>query len=310
MTFKLDNLKFAANFIQGPLAGYSHASFRQLLWPAKHLAYACTEMLPASCVINEQHNKHNRFTWRHPAEQTLCYQLSGKNASELALAAAIVADIGADIIDLNVGCPKKKIRRRGCGSAMLDDIANLMQCVEAIRQTVSCPVTVKTRIPDPNNLQQTTLLIRQLADAGASAVILHGRHWQADNKPIMLEHYHAAVQANACPIIINGDVQSIEQGQKIMDTTGAAACMIARAGFITPWLYQFIEPLSPIYYIEQHLSGMLQFMPESTVLMQARSILAYYSKNYCQDKANEIKSISLSAKSLTGLTNNLSELLC
>lgn len=304
--FAIDSLKFNSQFVQGPLAGYSHAAFRALLWPAPNLAYACSEMLPASCVIQEQHDQNNRFTVRHPQEQYLCYQLSGKNPKELALAARILADIGADLIDLNVGCPKKKIRKKGCGSAMLADMPNLLNCIQAMTAAVTCPITVKIRIPEPNNCQTTANTVEQIAAAGASAIILHARHWDADNQPIMPEHFHAAVNTNACPIIINGDIQSLDQGKQLLIETKAAACMLARSGYIKPWIYQAENSQIDIFdYIKKHLEGMQSYMSEPNICLQARSIIHYYGKNFDAKTAKTMQEIVLNASNLKTIITNL-----
>ena len=308
MNFKLGQLQFTERFIQGPLAGYSHAAFRQLLWPADYLAYACTEMLPASCVINELHDKNNRYTWRHPNEKVLCYQLSGCIPNELALAAKIVSDLGADIIDLNAGCPKKKIRKKGCGSAMLADINNLQACLFAIKAAVSCPVTVKIRIPNPKSTLATSVLIQQLADTGVDAIIVHARDWQGDQQPILTEHFQAAVTASICPIIINGDIKTITEGEQMLAATKASACMIARAGFSKPWLYK--QEHSPLItnYIISHLENMQLYLPENIICLQARSILYYYGKSLEQQLANELVGLAYSHDKLPELIKAVQKL--
>lgn len=298
MNLKIGHLEFEYPWIQGPLAGYSHAAFRKNLWHKGKLAYACSEVLPATCVNTESHDHFNRFTFRSQVEKFLCYQLSGKCPMKLAKAAKILSNLGADLIDLNAGCPKPKIRKKGCGSALLDDLANLKNCIEAIKLASSCPVTVKIRLPKPDCIATTKYYIREIEQAGADAIIIHGRHWQSEI--IMHEHYLAAGIAASKPIIINGDIKSIAEGKKLMADHNVQGFMISRQGFIQPWLYELTNVSNEeiASYIESHISGMLQFSSENTVLMQSRSIMHYYCKSMPIGLKGRLLEITFKAKNV------------
>lgn len=312
MNFKLGKLNFTQPFVQGPLAGYSHSAFRRLLWQNSKLAYACTEMLPASCVVREVHDQTNRFTHRHISERILCYQISGCDPVILSEAASILENIGADIIDLNAGCPKKKIRKKGCGSAMLDNLPNLINCLISIRLKVNCPLTVKVRLPDATSVIKTQSLIQMLNDAGVDGIILHARAWNSDLQPVLKEHFLAATSVSRCPIIINGDIKSLKEGRDLIKETNASACMIARAGFISPWIYQEINPSQDEVYsfIYQHLSAMREFMPEKSVLLQSRTILKYYCKGFNKNISKNIAKASLKSITISQLLSSVREAIC
>lgn len=308
MKLKIGKFEFDNPWIQGPLAGYTHAAFRKNLWQGK-LAYACTEMLPASCVINELHDQSNRFTWRHPCEKVLCYQISGRNPRVLAQAATILEDLGADIIDLNAGCPKPKIRKKGCGSALLDDTSTLLECLDSLKQNSNCPVTVKIRVPNPNSTTSTSDLIKMICSTGVDAITLHARNWQGG--PIMPEHYIAAINAANCPIIINGDIKTISEGLEQCKQVNAAGFMIAREGFKKPWMYNMakIDQETFLHYIKEHLFGMQQFMSERTILLQARSIMHYYSKDLSREVSSKILTATFEAQTLDNLMTELTKII-
>lgn len=288
--WQLGTLHFDSRAIQGPLAGYSNAAFRQLLWQFGGLAYACTEMLPASTVIREHHDASNRYTYRAPSETHLCYQLSGHCPHTLGQAAEVVTALGADLIDLNAGCPKTKIRKKAQGSALLDAPEQLCAILHHLKKTVAIPITVKIRVPNPSCLGTTKALIERLNDTGVDGLIIHGRHWCDDYlQPLYLDHMAAVVERANCPVIANGDVQDVASYQALLKHTSAAAVMIARAGFYQPWLFQHIEramqhqsttppSLDEIGHIFlQHIGGLLPFMTERTACLQARTIGRYYS---------------------------------
>src|SRR5271155_570724 len=107
---QLGKKHFPVNIIQGPLAGVSCAPFRALTWKYSQPAFSCTEMISCKTLIHQSKLSHRRFVTKDPAEGAVCFQLAASDPIELALATKIATDYGADLIDLNCGCPVKKIR--------------------------------------------------------------------------------------------------------------------------------------------------------------------------------------------------------
>src|SRR5258707_100366 len=107
----IGSLAFKHNLVQGPLAGYSCAPFRKLFYQFTAPAYCVTQMISANDLVRNK-NFRSRYVWRDPVEERLCYQLSGNCPTTLRAATAIATDLGADLIDLNCGCPKPKIRKK------------------------------------------------------------------------------------------------------------------------------------------------------------------------------------------------------
>ncbi len=290
--WQLGTQTFQSRAIQGPLAGYSNSAFRRLLWSFGGLAYACTEMLPANIVIHEDHTPQNRFTWRHPSEACLCYQLSGFHIERMLEAAMQMRDLGADIIDINAGCPKTKIRKKQQGSALLDNPKHLQRLLQTLKAHLDIPITVKIRVPKPTCQKTTQALIEHLNDSGVDGIIMHGRHWQDDyQQALRIEHMQTVVTHATCPVIVNGDVASFEDHQRLLQQTGATAVMIARAGFHSPWLFEQIrcaeagQPFSPPtlpaigQLLQAHIQGLFPFMSEKQACLQARTIGRYYSRH-------------------------------
>ncbi|OYV54584.1 MAG: nitrogen regulation protein, partial [Legionella sp. 21-45-4] len=144
--FHIGALAFPNRLIQGPLAGYTCAPFRQLVYQFTPPAYCCSEMLSAHDLNHQSAEKARRFIYRAPEETRLCYQISGHDPHTLALAAKKLETLGADLIDINCGCPKTKIRKKGAGSALLEKPSQLLSIIDSVRQAIRIPLTVKLRL--------------------------------------------------------------------------------------------------------------------------------------------------------------------
>lgn len=278
--------QFQGAQIQAPLAGYSHAGFRRLVWRYGQPSYCCTEMLPAA-LINQEAGLINRYTHRAPEEKYLCYQLSGACPKTLALATAQVCDMGADLVDLNAGCPKRKIRRKGAGSALVDDPEHLLAIVQAMRASCPVPLTLKLRLNE--NL---ATLLPKLADAGIDAVTVHARdRHSCDNDPA---HWSALKDmASKLPLIINGGIDGAPNYHQALNDSQASGVMIGRAGFSNPWLVgRLDQPFTPpsqttvgliMLELLEYLSGISS---ERAAWLASKSVVHYYRKHLdasCQD---------------------------
>ena len=174
-------------------------------------------------------------------ERPVGIQIYGSDTTSMVEAARIVEHTRPDIIDLNFGCPVKKVARRGAGAGMLRDIPLMLDITRRVVEAVHTPVTVKTRLGwDSDNIIIETLA-EQLQDCGIQALTIHGRTrsqmytGEADWLPI------AAVKANpriTIPIIGNGDITTAQQAQEAFDRYGVDAVMIGRATFGQPWIFR------------------------------------------------------------------------
>lgn len=289
-SLRLKDKEFPVNIIQGPLAGLSCAPFRRLTWQYSRPAFSCTEMISCKTLIHQPKISQHRYITKDPEEGPVCFQLSGNDPKELAEATQIATQHGADLIDLNCGCPVKKIRSRGAGSSLLMNAPKLYQLIHAMKQNTHLPVSIKIRVQNENE-KFNEEIVNVVRDAGVDFLIVHGRHWT--------EHYETAcrhdeiqyfVENLKIPVIGNGDIANLESLQK-MFATGCAGVMIGRAGVGQPWLIRklisemngenFIVPTNYeigkifIDHVER-LSELLN--SEKFALLQARTFAKYYAR--------------------------------
>jgi len=250
-----------------------------------------SEMISAPDLIKNKRIK-KRFMYRHPQERYLCYQFSGYELDYLSLAAKQALDWGADLIDLNCGCPKPKIRKKRMGSFLLDQPEHIAKMVETVKQAVPLPVTVKIRLIKTADHAVNIQAVNTIVNAGADAVIVHGRHWsEGYDTPCQLSAIAEIVKASKVPIIGNGDIATAESLKNMFDKTGCAGVMISRKGTGHPWLYaqlmaentgdKYFPPDFPEIknlFIE-HLNGIEALDNEFPAILQSRSLLRYYFKD-------------------------------
>jgi tRNA-dihydrouridine synthase B len=281
--FQIGALTLNNRLIQGPLAGYSCAPFRQLVYDFTPPAFCVSEMVSAHDVLHK-HTPASRYIYRAPQEKRLAYQLAGTDPTLMAMAAIKLEALGADLIDVNCGCPKAKIRKKGAGSALLEDPLRLVAIIHAIRERINIPLTIKIRI---QGNEQDIALARQIEQAGADALIVHGRRWTDDyDIPCDFQHIGRIKHALRIPVIANGDIACADSLAKAIDLSQCDAYMISRAGCGHPWLYQeLLQQTSPpshgsrIDIFLNHLQGLARLESEHKAILQSKSLIRYYFKH-------------------------------
>lgn len=202
-------------------------------------AMVYTEFVSADAVIRSIKSTLNKIVIDEE-ERPVGIQIYGKDVESMVEAAKIVEQVKPDVIDINFGCPVKKVANKGAGSGMLKNIPLLLEITREVVKAVNTPVTVKTRLGwDDNNLIITDLA-EQLQDCGVQALTIHGRTraqmytGEADWTLIGEVKKNPRIHI---PIIGNGDVTSVADAQKRFDSYGVDAVMIGRATFGCPWLF-------------------------------------------------------------------------
>lgn len=307
--WQIGSLTLSHRLIQGPLAGYSCAPFRVLFNEFTPPAYCVSEMSSALDVLHK-HSEQSRYIYRAPQERLLAYQISGTEPEVLAQAALRLEQLGADLIDINCGCPKNKIRKKGAGSALLENPKRLIAIIEKVRAAISIPLTIKIRLQDQ---EQNISLAQDIAAAGASALIVHGRRWTDDYDIACNLQQIAQIKQNiAIPVIANGDISNKEDLEQAIVQTGCDAYMIARGGSGRPWLYQellqgqteVIDSATKINLFMQHLAGLAALEDEYKAVLQSKSLIRYYFKRYLTpEQLNAFYKLS----SLTQIAHFISE---
>ncbi len=287
----LGNKTFPVNIIQGPLAGVSCAPFRFLTWQYGQPAFSYTEMISCKTLIHQSQSSHRRFTKKDPKEGPVCFQLAGSDPIELAKATRIATDYGADLIDLNCGCPVAKIRRKGAGSSLLTDSQKLYKLISAMKQNTHVPVSIKIRVEGNSHERFNQNIAAIISDAGADFLVVHGRHWTEDYEtPCRYDEIQFFIEQLTIPVIGNGDIACIHSLKK-MFATGCSGVMIGRAGVGQPWLIQQLiaemrqEKFSPpsvkeigLIFIE-HIVRLVELLNnEKLAIFEARKFAKYYAR--------------------------------
>ncbi len=281
----IGSLTLPHRLIQAPLAGISCYPFRRLFSYFKRPAYAATEMISATDLIHRK-RLDTRYVLRAKDEGLLCYQLSSHRAFELVEAIKMVEDLGADIIDLNCGCPKHKITAKGRGAALIKKPKLLYELVSSMRQATSLPLTVKIRTQGSSDETDYLLAAKVIEEAGADAIIVHGRH-ATDGYDIPC-HYHQIeniVESLSIPVIANGDVLDRASLEKCLRESKAQAVMVGRGSIGRPWLYaQLFNPdfampsfKARVALFGEHIEDLAEVIQsEYIALLQARRFIKHY----------------------------------
>ncbi len=274
--------------ILAPMAGVTDRPFRQL---CRHLG--------AGLVVGEMvtsdpslwHTRKSRQRMDHRGEPgPRAIQIAGGDAAMLAEAARLNAAQGAEIIDLNMGCPAKKVCNKAAGSALLRDEALVGEILEAVVAAVAVPVTLKIRTGWCAESNNGVRIARIAQEAGIQALAVHGRHRQQRfGGDAEYDTITAIKQAVDIPVFANGDIDSPEKAAQVLDYTGADAVMIGRAAQGNPWLFREIdhflrhgERRAPpttderAEVLRQHLQALHDFYGERMGVRIARKHLGWY----------------------------------
>ena len=198
-----------------------------------------SEFISADALIRSVRGACNKL-FIHPDEHPAVIQIYGRDVASMAEAAAIASTTGAEILDINFGCPVKKVANKGAGSGMLKNIPLLLEITREVVKAVKVPVTVKTRLGWDHDHLIITDLAEQLQDCGIQALTIHGRtraqmytgsaDWTLIGEVKKNSRIHI-------PVIGNGDVKDVGDAREKFDRYGVDAVMIGRATFGCPWIF-------------------------------------------------------------------------
>ena len=254
---KIGNIDFGNRpLFLAPMEDVTDIGFR-MLCKRFGAAMVYTEFVSAEALIRDVKSTQRKLIISDD-ERPVGIQIYGRDVEAMVEAAKIVEQAGPDLIDLNFGCPVKKVAGKGAGAGMLQNIPKLLEITEKVVNAVSLPVTVKTRLGWNHEQLIITTLAEQLQDCGIQALTIHGRTrsqmytGEADWTLIGEVKRNPRIHI---PIIGNGDITSLDEADRAFDTYGVDAVMIGRATFGCPWIFSR-QPLSvdeKIDILEQQL---------------------------------------------------------
>lgn len=259
---RFGSLELKSNLFLSPLAGYTNLPFRLTIREIGGLDLATTDLVNARSLL-EKNPKAFKLIETRPEDRPLAVQLFGSVPEEMRDAAVYLESIGISSVDINMGCPVRKVVKVGGGSAMMTELAKTAALVKGMVDAVKIPVTAKMRLGwDDNNITAPDLA-RVLEDVGVAAIFIHGRtREQGFTGTINLAGIRKVVEAvKTIPVIGNGDVVTPQAAKKMLDETGCAGVSIGRGAFYDPWIFkrtlEYLESREPEVVLPSTLDSRL-----------------------------------------------------
>jgi tRNA-dihydrouridine synthase B len=289
-TMQIGPYSLPNRLVLAPMAGVTDRPFRQLCRDLG-AGMAVSEMVTSNSLLYGSAKTQRRANHEGETEPK-SVQIAGADPAMLAEAARHNADNGAQIIDINMGCPAKKVCNVMAGSALLQDEALVSRILEAVVCAVDIPVTLKIRTGWDRDNRNAVQIARIAEDCGIQALAIHGRtradQYKGEAEYETIADVKSRVQI---PIIANGDIDSPEKAQQVLDQTGVDAVMIGRAAQGRPWIFREINhylqtgeklPEPSIKEVRDiligHLKNLYEFYGEDTGVRVARKHISWYSK--------------------------------
>lgn len=280
------------NLLLAPMAGISDLPFRRLC-REQGAGLAVSEMISSNSALWASPKSLRRMDLSgEPGPVSL--QILGSDPYSMAEAARINVDLGADIIDINMGCPAKKVCRVAAGAALLQDEGKVKRILDTVVAAVDAPVTLKIRTGWDRENRNGVRIARIAEQSGIQALTVHGRTRACGFSGEAEFHTARAIkQAVSIPVIANGDINTPEIAKKVLASTGVDGIMIGRAARGRPWIFREMEhylatgalPPDPASewvrsLILKHLEQLYIFYGEPQGIRIARKHLAWYSKGF------------------------------
>ncbi len=235
--FAIRDVVIHPNIVLAPMEGVSEICFRRMIRRLGGTGMTCTEFIPSQGLTEHK----SKRLWEHaefdPDERPVAVQIYGRDPAVMAEAARMIQGRGATVIDINMGCPSKKVCANSGGSALMADMHLATDIVAAVRRAITIPLTVKMRSGyDPTNRNAPELAWR-CQEEGAEAITIHWRTREDGFKGLRaVDKIAEAAQRLDIPVIANGDIVCVQSAHDMLTETGCAGLMVGRGAIANPWL--------------------------------------------------------------------------
>jgi len=290
--FKIRDVAVDPPLILAPVAGHTDSLFRQAIKSLGGCGLVVSELVSTEGMTRHQaRSKH--LTYFEESERPVSIQIFGSDSARMAESASMVEAMGADIVDINLGCPVKKVVKQGGGSNLLRDLPLLEKIFKAVRNAVRIPLTVKIRSGWDRSSINAVEVLKLAEDCGIEALAIHGRtrsdmfSGQSDWRVIAQVKEHARI-----PVMGNGDVFAPPDAERMFRETGVDGVMMGRGVLSNPWLirqcwdYLNGEPVTRVSFAER-AAFMTEFLlrvnlqsPPQVALGRLKKIGGYLSKGF------------------------------
>jgi tRNA-dihydrouridine synthase B len=290
MTLKIASIALDMPVLLAPMSGVTDMPFRRLVKRAG-AGLVISEMIASQAMIRST-RQTMKMIEKSADEQPMAVQLAGCEPDVMAEAARLNEDLGAQIIDINMGCPVKKVVNGHAGSALMRDELLASRIIEATVKAVGVPVTLKMRTGWDDHNRNAPRLAKIAEECGVQMITVHGRtRCQLYTGKADWAFIRTVRDAVTIPVVGNGDVLTLQDAENLLEQSGAHGVMVGRGAYGRPWFINQIghyirtkEILPDPTYAEQyalvqeHFDAMLSHYGESTGLKIARKHLGWYSK--------------------------------